>query len=126
MRGFILGLVLGLCVLTPSFAADLAGSEWGFENSNQRFIRFQMDGKISGHGGCNRFFGSYEIENNSKLSFSPIGSTKMACAQPVMQKEFEFFKVLENTTFMNLNGLQLSLLGKDGQVLVNLVRKDWD
>jgi heat shock protein HslJ len=47
-------------------------------------IRFEVDGKISGHGGCNSFFSSYTM-NESVIDIGPVGATRMACPEPQMQ-----------------------------------------
>ena len=36
------------------------------------------EGKVNGNLGCNRFFGTFEINGNS-LKFSQMGATKMMC-----------------------------------------------
>src|SRR5688572_14827316 len=38
-----------------------------------------IDNRIAGNGSCNSFFGSYEISSDTRISFSKIGATKMAC-----------------------------------------------
>ena len=38
------------------------------------------NGEVSGTSGCNRFFGSYEVDGNS-ISIGPLGSTLMAARQ---------------------------------------------
>lgn len=50
--------------------------------------------RVTGSGGCNRFFGTYEIRN-ATIRFSQLGSTRMAC--PVgMDEEAAFFQALES------------------------------
>lgn len=107
-------------------ASNLAGSEWGFENSDKRFIQFKADGKVFGHGGCNRFFGGYEMGSDHQLSFSPLGATRMACPEPDMKKETEFLGLLEKTTSVKIEGVRLSLFDAERELLAELVRKDWD
>jgi heat shock protein HslJ len=39
-----------------------------------------IEGKtVTGNGICNRFFGTYEIQDGNMIKFSKMGSTKMAC-----------------------------------------------
>ena len=40
----------------------------------------------SGFSGCNRYMGSYALKDG-KLSFGPLGGTRMACATPGGQIE---------------------------------------
>ena len=63
------------------------------------------EGKIAGSGGCNSYFGGYEINKNELTIIPPIGSTMMACPEPIMDQEQEYFKLLETTeTFQIQNG----------------------
>ena len=123
----ILGVLVFIGVgMTNSMAADLAGSEWGFASDDKRFVQFQGEGKVFGHGGCNRFFGSYEAGTDGQLSFSALGSTRMACPELIMQQETAFMGILENTKSMKQEGTRLRLLDDQQNVLAELVRKDWD
>lgn len=45
------------------------------------------ENKITGFAGCNRYFGSYEISNDS-LSIGIIGATKMACNHLDIEQRF--------------------------------------
>ena len=47
-------------------------------------VRFEVDGEIAGHGGCNRFFGSLQ-QNEAGVEVGMLGSTRMACAEPVSE-----------------------------------------
>lgn len=126
MRGLFAGLVFMALSVGQVAASDLAGSEWGFENSDKRFIQFKADGKVFGHGGCNRFFGGYEMGSDHDLSFSALGATRMACPEPDMKKEMEFLGLLEKTTSVKIQGVRLSLFDAKSELLAELVRKDWD
>ncbi|MGH6791527.1 MAG: META domain-containing protein [Methyloceanibacter sp.] len=50
-------------------------------------------GRVYGNGSCNRYFGGYELTGEG-LAFSQLGSTKMACEQPLMDQEFIFLQIL--------------------------------
>ena len=43
------------------------------------FIQFDDKRRVSGNSSCNRFFGTYELNLNDRISFSPMGMTRMAC-----------------------------------------------
>jgi heat shock protein HslJ len=45
------------------------------------------ENKITGFAGCNRYFGSYEISDDS-LSIGIIGATKMACNHLDLEQKF--------------------------------------
>jgi len=89
-----------LAASTSVSAEGLAGSEWrpsqigtsAFPPYTEQFIQFKGDGKLAGHGGCNRFFGQYEISGN-EIKMAPVGATRMACAKPIMDLEIVFFTV---------------------------------
>lgn len=58
------------------------------------FLAVMEDGKYGGSAGCNRYFGNMS-ETESGLSMGPIGSTMMACEQPVLDREQRFLRALE-------------------------------
>ncbi len=67
------------------------------DEETSAFLQFNYDGSLTGHGGCNRVFGSYEL-NDSKLVFGMIGSTRMACPEPINSLEIAFIEALGNTS----------------------------
>lgn len=75
------------------------------------FIQFDMDEKrVNGRAACNRFFGNFELDH-SKLKFSPMGATRMACADS--QKEADFFQMLEKVDSYSLKDTILSFLSQE-------------
>ncbi len=79
-------------------------------------------GHISGQGPCNHYFGGYKIENN-KLSFTPMGSTMMACSTLAMQQERTFLKGLEKTNQMVIKEGALILKNKDDSISYGFSRE---
>ncbi|MBK9357677.1 MAG: copper resistance protein NlpE N-terminal domain-containing protein [Bacteroidales bacterium] len=67
----------------------------------------QKENRISGYAGCNSFFGSCELKEGNRITFSKIGSTMMAC--PNMATEQELFKVLETVDNFTTDGKSLQL-----------------
>ena len=54
---------------------------------NQKLIRIENqfnDGKITGFLGCNNFFGSYELNNNT-IKINPVGRTLKMCANITLE-----------------------------------------
>lgn len=51
------------------------------------------DNKVTGNSGCNSFFGTYELLEGNRITFSAIGSTRKACLN--MNVEQQLFEVLE-------------------------------
>jgi putative lipoprotein len=82
-------------------APGLAGTTWRAETIMGRpvidpaasTITFEADGRVSGRGGCNRYFGTSTIAGD-QLSFGAMGATKMACAPALMDQETRFFQAL--------------------------------
>ena len=104
---------------------SLAGSEWGAADLADAFVQFQSGGKLSGHGGCNRFFGTYK-QDGIALTISPLGATKMMCPPPQMETETRLMGALQNTVSVDATHLVLILKDKDGKALLELQRRDWD
>jgi len=69
------------------------------------FDRFEK--RASGNAGCNTFIGSYNLQDGSRIRFSQLALTMMAC--PEMSIEQEFLKVLETTDNYNYDGTNLVL-----------------
>jgi copper homeostasis protein (lipoprotein) len=66
----------------------------------------EQENRVTGHGGCNSFFGTYELKGTT-IRFSGIGSTQMAC--PNMDDESAFFQVLQQADNFTMKGDTLSL-----------------
>ena len=58
-------------------------------------IAFGEDNKISGNGGCNNYFGTYDLFTNG-LNISNIGSTRKMCSEEIMEQEMTYLNILEN------------------------------
>jgi heat shock protein HslJ/uncharacterized lipoprotein NlpE involved in copper resistance len=64
--------------------------------------------KITGHASCNRFFGTYEIKQGGRISFSEnMGITMMAC--PDMSVEMAFMEALRRSDNYAVSADGLSL-----------------
>jgi copper homeostasis protein (lipoprotein) len=99
---------------------DLKNSKWRLvklngktieknkDNKKEFGITFNIDGRFSAFAGCNNMAGSYELkEDVSRLKFSKVISTMMACED--MLTEQEFAKVLEIVDNYNFDGKTLKL-----------------
>ncbi len=76
---------------------------------SQPYIYLQAQGdKLSGSGGCNRLFGSYDLNGNS-LEFHSVASTRMACPGHSMDNEARILEVLKLVTNFVITGDVLSL-----------------
>ena len=74
--------------------------------------------QVTGNSGCNRYFGSYDIEGN-QISFSGIGMTEMACLEPegLMEQEQYLLAFLGDIVRYELDEQQLFLFRSDGEAL---------
>jgi heat shock protein HslJ len=83
------------------------------ESQREPHLILQADSKqVIGSGGCNRMFGSYEL-NGDALTFGDVGSTKMACPD-VMDVENSFLPALQRVAKWRISGQQLDLLDSGG------------
>lgn len=124
---------LFLGIATPLQAAELAGSEWRpvrigdieVAKDVDIFVRFEAEGKLEGHGGCNGFFGSYKI-SGADLEIGPLGATQMACPQPIMDRELAFMQALQAAKRIKRERIKLELLNEGGDVIMALAQRDAD
>jgi heat shock protein HslJ len=86
----------------PGPTLNLVGSEWLLEDLGgsgvldrvQATLAFPESGKVAGKGSCNRFFGTVAISGHT-IKFSAMGSTKMACPEPIMNQEEKYLAALQ-------------------------------
>jgi len=57
-------------------------------------LTFEPEGRVSGHGGCNRFFGSVQY-GEATLRFGPLGGTRMSCGEAIDGREYKLMQALE-------------------------------
>ena len=70
---------------------------------------------VSGRTNCNLFFGEYATEG-SKIEFSQMGMTRMAC--PDMEYEDRFTKLLDETDRFEVRGDELTLFDDSRKLAV--------
>jgi heat shock protein HslJ len=73
-------------------------------------LRFEAE-RVSGNDGCNNFFGSYTLDEDS-LRFGMLASTRMACPH-IEGFEMIFNTMLSITTRYLINGNKLELFDND-------------
>jgi len=114
-------------------AGPLAGSEWrpleiagvAVPAEPEMFLRFGGDGKLAGNGGCNGFFGTYKLDGDA-IAFGPIGATRRACEDPVMDREMALLAALEKVATYARDRIDLELRDAGGNVLLRLRQTDAD
>ena len=101
-----------------------AGSEATVLTDSPIFIDFTSDGKISGSGGCNRYFGGWGILEGTKdtIRIWRTGSTKMACPEPIMTQEYRFLEELSRVSRYATEGKELRLYYDEGRGVLRFSR----
>lgn len=110
--------------------ATLQGSAWstlyvqgvGATTEPRPYLQWTQFAQIAGSGGCNRFVGQAQVTESEQLRFASLASTRMACMPEPGGQEDKFFKALELTTQVRLEGDDLILLDPAGTVLAQLRR----
>ena len=101
----------GCATSDPGLRFDrLIGIEWlaldidGTPVSTQAnsTISFEDAVSVTGNGGCNRFFGTVKLTGDV-LEVGPLGTTRMACPETIMDQENRFLKALEATRSYRLD-----------------------
>lgn len=106
---------------------DLIDKEWKLEflkydhtnygiEAQVPTLKFSSDGKVTGNGGCNNFFGNFTIDGRA-LTIGDIGSTRMSCGE-VMELEKAYFSVLAMEIRALFNEGKLILTGDGGNQLI--------
>ena len=96
----------------PMWILTSLATETGVNNSlpNTTITATFEDGNVTGSSGCNRYFGSYQL-NKTQIKIGPIGSTLMFCADPdgVMTQETSYHLLLLNVTSYAISNDTLTL-----------------
>ncbi|MCP5364107.1 MAG: META domain-containing protein [Hyphomicrobiales bacterium] len=102
---------------TSWLAEDIGGR--GVIDYAQTTISFDADGRVSGSGGCNRYFGPVTMGENT-IAFGVLGSTRRACPPALMDQEQKFFGALAVTRSYRFDepGHKLVFLGDNGEPLM--------
>ena len=79
------------------------------------------ENRISGNGGCNNYFASIEHYSSTALSFSAIGATRILCLSENI--ESDYFQALQEVTTYKIQANTLSLLNKQGEEVVKMIKK---
>ncbi len=74
------------------------------------------DGGVGGTSGCNSFFGSYTLDG-ARIAIEQIGSTLMACPEPLMQQEQDLLAALSAAAGYAIEGETLQLFDAAGNVV---------
>lgn len=83
-------------------------------NEQKAHILFLDDGRVSGFSGCNQYMGDYQVTGENLL-FDSMSSTLRACPDNLTEKML--FAAFAKTVGVNLEGIELRLLGEAGEEL---------
>jgi putative lipoprotein len=75
------------------------------------------DGVASGSGGCNTYSGGYTLEGGS-LTFGPLRTTLMMCAEPAASVESSYLAALASVAAWAIDGSTLTLSDEGGAALL--------
>ena len=87
-------------------------------NTREAFLTLRADGTAEGNGSCNRLRGSFFSETESELKFSPLMSTRMACA--AIATESGFIRALGQANSYQISGDTLRVLDISGAAVARL------
>jgi heat shock protein HslJ len=142
----LMAALLAACAPAPATGGvPLEGSFWvldsyysadGVQTSvlprTQLSAQFE-GGKVSGSDGCNNYFGEYVLEGDQLTFGEGMGSTMMACEEPVMEQASSFMQALQATASFSISGETLTLKNEAGQALLvftaasqELAGSSWD
>lgn len=105
-------------LIGPAWLAEDIGGR-GVIDRAQTTMTFDVEGQVTGSGGCNRYFGPVSIEGNA-ISFGSLGATRKACVPALMDQEQRFFGALAMTRSYRFEqpGHKLVFLSEEGTPLI--------
>ncbi len=110
---------------------ELAGTSWvlreiegrGVLPETRATLTFESAEKVGGDGGCNRFFGTVEIDG-SAIAFGPLGATRRACGEAIDGQEIRYLRALDKAAAFYLEADALTIVGADETRLLRFHRTD--
>jgi len=100
----------------PEAFGDIRGVTWQLSDMGDKAIDnniittlvFGDDNKISGKGGCNNYFGTYDLYTNG-ITISDIGSTRKMCSEEIMEQEMTYLDILGKAKSIKFNDYKLEI-----------------
>jgi heat shock protein HslJ len=86
-------------------------------------IEFDDEGQVFGSGGCNRFTGSYTLDDGM-LGFGPLATTKMMCPEAVMDQEDRFLAALGAVERVEMDGPFLLIFFSGSEAPLRFTKAD--
>jgi heat shock protein HslJ len=79
-----------------------------------------QSGELNGSAGCNRYFGSYELDGD-RLTVGPLGATRMTCGDALDGQERQYLAALERAATAKIVRGQLQIADADGKTVLTFV-----
>lgn len=125
MKATILLLALLSGCTTPLDARRLGDGEWRAVNingipvaeANAPLLKL-AGGQASGTGGCNSYTATFNRLPRDRIRIKAVASTRMACADAVMEQERRYLSILEAVEgYSFYSDGSLSLVAGDGRAI---------
>lgn len=84
------------------------------------FLEFAPDGSLSGNAGCNRFSADYAIAE-SRITVTPLVSTRMACPGEAGAFEYAFLDALQSMNSAVRSESRLAIRNASGAIVSRFV-----
>ena len=117
IMGIMFAFFMVSCAVQNPFETKHVQGKWEIvslngENidSNQPvYLDFGENNMLSGNTGCNQVMGKYTVTLDKVITFSQLGSTRMACEPKKMALETQVLEMLDNVNNFNITGDKISL-----------------
>ncbi|MGH9258548.1 MAG: META domain-containing protein [Acidimicrobiales bacterium] len=100
---------------------DLGGA--GVIDNVEVTLEFPEAGKVAGKASCNRFFGTAEVAGGS-IKLSPLGTTRMACPEALLNQEGKYLKALQDAERFTLEGTALLVYSRGMEKPLRFTHKE--
>jgi heat shock protein HslJ len=86
-------------------------------------MNFGTDGQVTGSGGCNNYFASYQVNGNG-ITIGHPGATSRFCPEPagIMEQETRFLSALQSARNFRIDGNRLEIKNAGGQIAIVAAR----
>lgn len=118
-----------ISLTSPVTATSLEGVSWSLnsylspEGQTENVLNYTQitalfeSGRISGHGGCNNYAGSYVTEG-SNINISQLLSTMMFCYDNISSQESVYLLNLQNSATYSISDSLLKMMDANGTVIL--------
>ena len=114
-------------VITSENISQIVGVRWTLQkmtlNGNEYdlagdrpYIEFSNNGQVSGFASINRCSGSMQLDDQGRVRWSPLASTRMAGPPELMNQESIFLEALQRVQRLSIKGTHLYAQSGDDQV----------